>query len=372
MKILVVINNIYSKGNGLCGAVQKNVDALRQRGYQVRILSGGKNVDYPLEDIKMPFVQHLIEQQGFQFSKAQKDIIRKAVQWADIIHLEEPFILQIHVANEAKRQGVPCVGTYHIHPENLFASVGLQKSRFFNSSMLLFWKKTVYDKCVILQCPTHSVKDRLEKWHFKSELRVISNGIKPVQKSEIAKKENDFYKVICVGRFSVEKDQFTLLEAMRYSKYAKKIQFYFAGKGPIEKQLKEKAQELMDEHILKYAPSFSFYSRTDLEKLYDSADLYVHCATIEVEGLSCMEAIQYGVVPVIAQGKLTATSQFSKNKMSTYDVKDVQQLASRIDYWLENDTRRLKEAKKYTSLSKEYSFDKSIDALIQMYEDAIK
>jgi glycosyltransferase involved in cell wall biosynthesis len=108
----------------------------------------------------------------------------------------------------------------------------------------------------------------------------------------------------------------------------------------------------------------------ELQKISSSADLFIHCAFIEVEGLSLMEAVQLGIVPIIAKAKLSATSMFAKSDESIYKAKNPSDLASKIDYWLSNKELRIKEAEKYKNMAKDYDIEKSIDLLEVMFNDA--
>ncbi|MBP5445955.1 MAG: glycosyltransferase [Acholeplasmatales bacterium] len=382
MKILFVINNFYTKGNGLCASARRTVKKLKERGLDVRILSAknpdpnGEQPDYILDDYKMPIFNHLIKKQGYSFAKTNKRIAIDAINWADIIHLEEPFAIEMAVAKLAKNMNKPCTATYHLHPENLFATVHLDKT-FLNGLTLKWWKKSCFDKCKIIQCPTENVKERLEANGFKSELRVISNGLVVedlvnTNDTEVKKISDAKYTIITIGRYSVEKNLKTLLNAMKYSKHNKEIQLIFAGKGPQEKKLKKLANKLVKKGVLKYNPVFGFYPLDELQRLSRGSDLYIHLAYIEVEGLSCMEAVQTGLLPIIAKGKFSATSQFANDQNSTYTEKDPKDLASKIDYWLENGEKRKAEALKYKDLVYEYNIEYSIDALIEMFSDAIK
>jgi glycosyltransferase involved in cell wall biosynthesis len=85
-----------------------------------------------------------------------------------------------------------------------------------------------------------------------------------------------------------------------------------------------------------------------------------------------MEAVQTGLLPIIAKGKFSATSQFAHNENSTYKEKDPKDLALKIDYWLSHEEERKKEALRYKDLVYEYDIEYSIDALIEMFNDAIK
>jgi 1,2-diacylglycerol 3-alpha-glucosyltransferase len=155
---------------------------------------------------------------------------------------------------------------------------------------------------------------------------------------------------------------------MRYSRYAPQIQLVIAGRGPKEKVLKKEADNLMKKGILKYEPIFGFMDLPTLQNYAATSDLFVHCAFIEVEGLSCMEAIQTGLVPIIAKGRLTATSQFALNPESTYQARKPKLLARRIDYWLSHEKERKEEALKYVGLGEKYNIDYSIKAIIKMFE----
>lgn len=385
MKVLFVINGYYTKGNGLSGSARRTVKKLKEAGIDVKVLSvrnsdpNGPQPDFVLNDFHIPLFDTLVKKQGYEFSKTDKSVIREAVSWADVVHLEEPFFLQYETCKIAKELNKPLTGTYHLHPENLFASVGLDKVHFFNKRTMIIWRDYVFNNCKILQCPTENVKGRLLRYKFKPELRVISNGL--VMEDLLTKTDEDIkdtdindakYRIITIGRFSAEKDLTTLLKAMKYCRHSQDIRLIFAGRGPKKNKLERMANRLVKRGILKYPPIFGFYTLKELQKLSCSVDLYIHCAYIEVEGLSCMEAIQVGIVPIIAKGRYTATSQFALTDMSTYLSKDPKDLADKIDYWLDHDELRKEEAKKYIGLGNKYNIDYSIQQTIKMFEDALK
>ena len=385
MKVLFVINGYYTKGNGLSGSARRTVKKLKEAGIDVKVLSArnsdpnGPQPDFVLNDFHIPLFDTLVKKQGYEFSKTDESVIREAVSWADVVHLEEPFFLQYEACKIAKELNKPLTGTYHLHPENLFASVGLDRVHFFNKRTMIIWRDYVFNNCKILQCPTENVKYRLLRYRFKPELRVISNGL--VMEDLLTKTDEDIkdtnindakYRIITIGRFSAEKDLTTLLKAMKYCRHSQDIRLIFAGRGPKKNKLERMANRLVKRGILKYPPIFGFYTLKELQKLSCSVDLYIHCAYIEVEGLSCMEAIQVGIVPIIAKGRYTATSQFALTDMSTYLSKDPKDLADKIDYWLDHDELRKEEAKKYIGLGNKYNIDYSIQQTIKMFEDALK
>ncbi|MDD6258954.1 MAG: hypothetical protein PUA69_06885, partial [Erysipelotrichaceae bacterium] len=139
MKILFVINCFYTKGNGLDESARRTVSYLRKAGHDVRVLSGmnpdnyGKQPEYMLEPLHVKgIIGKLIAEQGYVFASPDKKIMEKAIEWADVVHLEEPFALERMTCTMAVKMGKPCTCTCHLYPENLFASVGLMHNHSLN------------------------------------------------------------------------------------------------------------------------------------------------------------------------------------------------------------------------------------------------
>lgn len=379
MKILFVINNYYGHGNGLNSSARNAVNNLRKAGQDVRIISMKSEnpndpvPDYPLRKLNFPIFQKLIEKQSYCYAVSDGKMIRQALEWADVVHIEETFVLQWRTLNLAAKMGVPCVCTYHLHPENITCTLGMGWCRPFNALLLKCFQKLVYDRCSDIQCPTHNVMERLKKYHFKPEFHVISNGISiPEERVVACRPETEPYLIISIGRLSNEKDHTTLLRAMRYSAYADRIQLYLAGRGPVEKKVCRQADSLLADGVLKYPVQIGFHTADELRDLCRRAYLNIHMAFIEVEGLSCIEAIREGTVPVIAKGALTATSQFALDERSVYPVRDAKALAQRIDWWIEHPEERFAMGQKYADSARQYDANISTAALIGMYGNAIR
>ena len=345
LKLLFVINNLYTRGNGLSASARRTITLLRERGHDVRVLSSGSAEqaqacnftapEFALPARRFPLADAIISAQGYAFAKPKRKVIKQAVAWADVVHLEEPFGLQARTAHVAKRAGKPVLATYHIHPENITATIHLDGLWPLNALLLASWRRRIYALAQVVQCPSDSVRQRLQRWGLGDKLVTISNGVglapskpaagtkteccAPDRRQTEAKQTpggaqpegEQIYRLLVVGRFSREKDQATILKAMRHSRYASQIQLVFAGRGPTEKSLRRAASRLVRDGVLKHAPSFNFFDAAGLDTQAEQADLYIHAAFIEVEGLSCLEVLRHGVVPVIAHSPLTATSQFA-------------------------------------------------------------
>ena len=385
MKILFVISNLYVKGNGMSVSARRTIKELRLAGQDVRVLSGanpnpgGKEPEFKLPLFHFPIFQPIIDHNGFCFArsytKEDMKVIEEAVRWADVVHVEEQFPIDRRAIRVAERMGKPITSTYHLHPENILYQIGMPWP-WLCRTMLRHWRRTTYNHCDWIQGPTDNVHDRLVRYHIPSQFEVISNGVIPDACIRPLTPPDDYYDperpldVLYIGRFSVEKDQPTLLEAMRYSRFNKRIRLHFAGQGPRAKALKRMAQRLMDEGVLKYEPVFQFHTRDELRELAAHADLAVHCAIIEVEGLSIMEAMQQAVVPVIAISRYSGTPQFALDRRSKFPGQNPEALAKRIDYWLSHPKERWEMGFKYAESMKKYDIAESAKSLIGMFEKA--
>lgn len=85
---------ILTKATGMCISTQRFTHEYRNLGQEVRILSTGKDANYPVPELKinLPFIHSLIEKQGFHFAKPIRKTLKEAVSWADVIQVEPPFL----------------------------------------------------------------------------------------------------------------------------------------------------------------------------------------------------------------------------------------------------------------------------------------
>lgn len=380
LKILFVINDLYTRGNGLAASARRTIALLREHGHYVRVLSvlprngddcGVGMPEYVLPPLRIPLVDPLIASQGYAFARAKRRVIERALAWADVVHLEEPFMLQAVVARRARARGVPALATYHIHPENLTASVYLDRCALLNRVILKLWKHAIFNRSDLVQCPSRSVYERASKLCVRAPLLLLSNGVPLGEEMsdgghEVG--ESSVVRVLVVGRFSREKDQATILRALRHSAHARSIQLTFAGRGPTEHSLRASARRLLRRGVIAHPVRFAFMSADELAREASSCDLYVHAARIEVEGLSALEVLRHGVVPIIARGPLTATSQFALSEDSVFEAGDARTLARAIDIWIDRGpVGRQREARRYRCVGERYDIRACVARLEEAY-----
>ena len=386
MKILFVVNNYFCKGNGLDESARRTVQALRDAGEEVRVLSGpnledpnGPHPDYEMKKFHFPVMQPMLDSFGYAYADWHGPVVEEAVRWADVVHLEETFFLHHAAMNWAKKLGKPITGTYHVHPENIVFNMFGRKMGYGICQILYrYWCRVFYDNYEYLQCPTENVRVRLVRHHVKAHCYTLSNGvipdrcIRPETPPADYRDPNRPLDLIYIGRTAVEKDQPTLFRAIRQSKYAKRIRLHIAGRGPKLEEYTRMANKLYEDGVVGYQPEVGFYNRDELRQLAAHADLAVHCAYVEVEGMSITEALQQAVVPVIATARYSGTATYALDDNSTFPAGDAKALAEKIDYWFDHPEKRWAMGFRYMQSMKNYEIAGCASSLIDMFHKAIE
>jgi len=112
-------------------------------------------------------------------------------------------------------------------------------------------------------------------------------------------------------------------------------------------------------------------SDRQLMKALGYADLYVHAGEVELESLSCLEAMGSGLVPLISSSSQSATPQFAMDSRSLFPPRKPKLLAKKIDYWIEHPDARKEMEQKYADIVKQYSITESVANFEKMLIDEI-
>ena len=124
----------------------------------------------------------------------------------------------------------------------------------------------------------------------------------------------------------------------------------------------------MRDGVIEHPVSFAFMGHEEMAQASREADLYVHAARIEVEGLGALEVLRHGVVPVLARGPLTATSQFALSEESVFEAGDPRSLPRAIDAGVDRGSgdRRV-EAARYRRVGAQYDIRSCVGELERVY-----
>ena len=164
------------------------------------------------------------------------------------------------------------------------------------------------------------------------------------------------------GRLSKEKNQQELLYAVKKSKHEKDIQIMLTGDGPRRKYLTKLSKKLKFTN----EPIQKLYKHEELNQALWCGDLYVHTSIVEIEAISCLEAIACGMVPVIADSKKSATRKFALDERCLYKSRNIKDLTDHIDYWFEHQEEKRALQEKYSDFIKQFDFEKCMNRMEEM------
>ena len=372
MIITLVTDQFYQNNHGTSVSGQRIYNGLVALGHTVRVLTidNGQNTEYALQERNFgKLVNGIIHSQGFQFGKPDKEIMKKAIEGSDIVHVYLPFKLEYKAIQLCRELNVPCTAAFHLAPENITSTLYLNRSRIVNGALWHSFYRQTYRYIKHIHTPSLMIAKQIQAHKYAANLHIISNGFNDIFRVQPEEKPTLFKDKIVisfVGRFSREKRYDLILKAVNMSKYRNQIQLVFAGKGPVKSRIMRKAKKLP------VYPFFTFLSRPQLVSLFNFSDLYIHPADIEIEGMSCLEAIACGCVPIVSNSPKSASSQFAVHKNSIFEHGNAKDLAKKIDWWIEHPKEWKEEKKVVAAHAQNFTLEKSMKYYVEMFEEAIK
>ena len=378
MKILFVLECANQPTNGTTASCIRFAKELEKRGHEVTIIGCDRIVGeayhryYGLPKYHFPFADKAIVKDGFLLCQLIYDILNKAIEGQDVVHTFLPFKLSNMCRVIAEDKGIAVTGAFHTVPQNYTAAIHLGWSKLINGIILYCCKKYYYENISYIHCPSKMAADIMKKHKFKNcQSRVISNGVTPFfHRLENVQKPAQFADkfVVCMsGRLADEKRQDLIIKAVAKSKYNKDIQVVLCGQGPNHDRYLRLAKrvKLANPLIIK------FCSHDELRETMNYIDLYIHASDYEIEGISCMEAISCGAVPLISNHEFCATKDFSiDNEHCLFRHGSPKDLAKKIEFFYEHPEERERLRKLYEVESKKYLLEYQVDALEKMFIDA--
>lgn len=377
MVITLVSDTFIQRNNGTSISAGRFARQLVLRGHTVRVVTYGdpkeSGVDehtglhmYYVSELWLPLVTRLAHRQNTLVAFPDRKVLLAAISGADAVHIYQAWPLGGAARSVARRLGVPCVAAFHIQPENITWNLSLGWCRPAAHFAYFLMKVLFYRRFNHIHCPSLMIAAQLRKHGYKAWLHVISNGVHPdfCPDGRVEKFDDGKFHVVMVGRFSPEKRQDVLLRAVIRSRHADKIQIHLAGCGPREKRLRKLGDKLPN------LPKFSYHDQSSLIHLLRRCHLYVHASDIEIEGMGCTEAFSCGLVPVISNSALSATGQFALGKLNLFRSGDPDDLAQRLDYWIEHPQELRDAGAAYAERGRSYALDKCVREMERVYAQA--
>ena len=327
--------------------------------------------DFTTKKFNIPVFQPLCDKHDFSFAYNDTEVVHAACDWADVVHVFVPFGIEMEAISYCHKIGKPVTAAFHIQPENMTSSVSMGKVEWFNEMFYRSFRRNIYNRVRHVHVPSLFMGRMIAERGYTAKIHVISNGIqdaflKTPPDLPTRGGEKEVFKIMMIGRLSLEKRQDVIINALKYSKYGDRIQLVFAGRGPEYDKYVELGKEL------KHQPKFIYVGRDELIEELLTTDLYVHASDMESEAISCIEAFATGLVPVIANSEVSATPQFALDGRSLFTPGSPKDLARAIDYWLDHPEERHHMEEQYRLAGRQYSLAASVTKFEEMLNEEIR
>ncbi|MCQ2387646.1 MAG: glycosyltransferase [Clostridia bacterium] len=375
MKIAVFCEVLGEANNGTTIAALNLIDYLKKKGHDVRVIcpdedKRGLEGYYILPSHKKDLLGLITRKNDIILPIFDSKIMEEAIKDVDVVHFMIPLYISKKASKFAQKKGKVITAGFHAQAENVSSHLLALKSKLVNHLIYKWQYKSLYSRANAIHYPTQFIRDIFEG-HIKKQTNgyVISNGVNSIFKPIKVEKPIELKDKFCIlftGRLSKEKSHMVLLKAVSKSKYKDKIQLLFAGNGPLQKKI-----ERYSKKHLSNQPIINFYSREELLKVINYCDLYCHPSIAEIEAISCLEAITSGLVPIIANSPLCATKSFAIDERCLFKVEDSTDLASKIDYFIENPEEVKKLRERYLAESVKFDQENCMKQMEEMFEKEI-
>ncbi len=366
LKIILVTEKYDELNNGTTMSTYRFAEMLKRRGHEVHVVASGSLVEdgYDVGEKYYPVATYFAKKQNYAFANANEEVFRRAFADADVVHFLLPMHFEQKALKVAQELKVPVSAAFHMQPENITYNIHMPWEGL-SRGIYHYFNHTFYRYFDHIHCPSKFIADQLRQNGYRAKLHVISNGVDEAFVPGPPHREGEKFNILMIGRLSPEKRQNVLIDAVAKSKYADRIQLYLAGQGPCKAALVKQGAKL------KNKPVFGFYTKEKLIELIHSCDLYVHASYIEIEAIACMEAFACGLVPVICNSPKSATVQFALHPQSLFLPDNAENLAQKIDFWIEHPEERAILSVKYAQLGNRFRVTQSVIEAENMFHQVI-
>ncbi len=306
MKVLITTDLYTTETNGVVTSVKNLSRELLAAGHDVKILTLSDTVhshrdgniyyihSVPLRvypDVRMPLPR-------------SPELLREIIDWRpDVIHSQCEFFSFHYARRIARRTGAPIVHTYHTQYEQYVSYI--LPGRFMGDQLVRTFTRNRLKRVNTIIAPTAKMKDVLEGYGVKNNIRIVPSGISLEQhQHRMSRQErlrlrrqlgipDENQVVLNLGRLGTDKN---LNEVLRL--FAKQLELKAAltlllvGDGPARQRLTDLAREL---DIADHVVFTGMVAPDQVQKYYQLGDVFVSASTSETQGLTYIEAAANGL-----------------------------------------------------------------------------
>lgn len=181
---------------------------------------------------------------------------------------------------------------------------------------------------------------------------------------------DDTIHILCIGKYEIRKHHLMLLDVVRQLQEKYRIQLTLVGEATnhFQKEYCEQVRKFVAEHHMEEIVMVKTnVPRSEMEREYLAADVYVIPSTLEMASVSQLEAMSYSL-PVICSDA-NGTACYVEDDVTGYQFRDcdAEDLLQKVDQMLSDRERMLRMgAAGYRALVEKYNFEKYFETVMEM------
>lgn len=310
-------------------------------------------------------------------------VINKIKKWnLDVIHSHTEFSIGTFARIIAKQLKIPVVHTCHTMYEDYVYYITKGYFKAASKKLVEYFLKFYCDKTLTeLIVPTKKTYDWFkEKYKIERDVHIVPTGInlekfnqkKNANKTKIilnqlGAKKDDFL-ILYLGRIAKEKSIDFLLESHQdLIKINKKYKLIIVGDGP---ELQTYIDYVNDNNL---SDNVIFTGKVSLEEVphyYKTANVFVTASKTETQGLTVIEAMATGIVPVCVKDE--SFSNVIINDFNGFMFENKDEYKNIINELYSNSKLTKKISSQAKVSSEEFSSEHFANRVLNVYKVAIK
>jgi 1,2-diacylglycerol 3-alpha-glucosyltransferase len=374
MRIAFFTDTYLPQRDGVVTAILNLRRELEKNGHEVFIFTPGtkkqkeenkdKMVHYFTSAVFKPYPDYRIAL--FPFISAVKLVQEMHI---DIVHSHGIATTGLAAIQCSQKLKIPAVASFHtmVHKATYYLSQNPSLKNILEE-VAVKYLRWYYKQFKVVTVPGNYAKNALKEIGIENCV-IMPNGIEynrfakaKGKKMVIGGKRGPF--ALYVGRIVKEKNVDLILDSVPSVINRKKATFVLVGKGPYENDAKNKVRMLgIEDNVV--MPGF--VEDEELPVYYNSAKAFLFPSSFDTQGLSVLESMAAGCVPVVPAS--SAPAEFVKDGDNGFLFRDEKEFPEKVIQALECDKKIRENAKK---VAKEYDIKKVAKRYEEFYQSLLR
>ena len=404
MKIAIICSSFFPVIDGVTIAVFNRVQQLSRLGHQAIVFCPDYQSlahiypnyrDYMgeifpgIEIVSLPSTKSIaLDFERDVTTKSYKIVIRKLTEFKpDIIHVDEAerlgiCLLKVPGVRYAKQNNIPCGAWFHTNYLDYFDdyfSLPLNLNKLIKKSLGLIFAK-IYNSYDITLVSSSVTAERIAKIGIKNircsdllgcDFDLFDNIKKSDALAEECKLTNieNKIKLIFIGRLTPDKGWYFTMRSLSNlpADILDKIAIIIAGDGTLNEEIEQNLKQLTS-----YVYLLGRVAPLAIPELLVNSDIFITNSEKETRGLTVIEAAAAGI-PAIAPAAGGVIDTIENGETGwLYQPQDEKDFINKLTLLIEDSSLRHSMGVKAKELSRQWSWSKSVDNLVEIWSRQIE